>query len=205
MILFGSFAAEASIQRFRNEVLATASLRYPNIVAIHEAGEHDGQPYFSMDYVEGQSLAQVTSDLRFAISSGQQAGWSRLPKQSNTHTSAASYIEISSPLIPKLCSCQPSVSSCSTAAITRATDKSVNAFSSFIINTFCPCGRHTASTDSPHKTTVGKPTAAARCVMPESCPIKAEQVANRCASSVSGRFLAGSTRDFGNSFVNRSI
>src|SRR2546423_8129028 len=67
MILFGSFAAEASIQRFRNEALATACLRHPNIVAIHEVGQHDGQPYFSIDYVEGQSLAEVTSDLRFAI------------------------------------------------------------------------------------------------------------------------------------------
>src|SRR2546421_1190625 len=68
MILFGSFAGAASVQRFQNEARAIASLRHPNIVAVHEVGEQEGQPYFSMDYVEGQSLAQVISDVRFAIS-----------------------------------------------------------------------------------------------------------------------------------------
>ncbi|MCX6911032.1 MAG: serine/threonine-protein kinase, partial [Verrucomicrobia bacterium] len=32
----------------------------PNIVAIHEIGEHNGQHYFSMDYVEGKHLAELT-------------------------------------------------------------------------------------------------------------------------------------------------
>src|SRR5262249_933991 len=31
----------------------------PNIVSIHEVGEHDGQFYFSMDYVEGNDLAEI--------------------------------------------------------------------------------------------------------------------------------------------------
>src|SRR5256714_11936806 len=76
MILFGSFAGAASVQRFQNEARAIASLRHPNIVAVHEVGEQEGQPYFSMDYVEGQSLAQVISDVRFAISDFKRtAGW----------------------------------------------------------------------------------------------------------------------------------
>jgi WD40 repeat protein/serine/threonine protein kinase len=62
LMLAGTFAQPESIKRFRLEAEAAASLQHPNIVAIHEIGEHDGQPYFSMDYVEGQSLAQLVRE-----------------------------------------------------------------------------------------------------------------------------------------------
>ncbi|MCX6910251.1 MAG: serine/threonine-protein kinase, partial [Verrucomicrobia bacterium] len=39
---------------------SAANLQHPNIVAIHEIGEHNGQHYFSMDYVEGKNLAELT-------------------------------------------------------------------------------------------------------------------------------------------------
>src|SRR5207249_3381923 len=35
---------------------SAARLQHPNIVAIHEIGQHDGQHFFSMDFVEGQDL-----------------------------------------------------------------------------------------------------------------------------------------------------
>jgi len=57
MLLFGRFSSREFVQRFRIEAEAVASLHHPNIVAIHEIGEHEGQHYFSMDYVEGQNLA----------------------------------------------------------------------------------------------------------------------------------------------------
>ena len=59
MILAGPFASKEIIQRFRGEVTAAALLQHPNIVAIHDVGIHDGQHYFSMDYVEGQNLSQL--------------------------------------------------------------------------------------------------------------------------------------------------
>lgn len=59
MLLFGEFSSAEFVRRFRIEAEAAASLQHPNIVAIHEIGEHEGQHYFSMDLVEGQTLAEL--------------------------------------------------------------------------------------------------------------------------------------------------
>src|SRR5262249_36361681 len=40
------------------EAEAVAQLRHPNIVQIHETGEHDGQPYLALEYVESGNLHQ---------------------------------------------------------------------------------------------------------------------------------------------------
>ncbi|MEX2121901.1 MAG: protein kinase [Pirellulales bacterium] len=62
MILAGQLAGPDEVQRFRTEAQAAANLRHPNIVAIHEVGEHQGQHYFSMDYVPGISLAAIARE-----------------------------------------------------------------------------------------------------------------------------------------------
>jgi serine/threonine-protein kinase len=59
MLLAGRLADGSFIERFRAEASAGAGLQHPNIVAVHEVGVQDGQDYFSMDYVEGQNLAQA--------------------------------------------------------------------------------------------------------------------------------------------------
>lgn len=46
------------VDRFLHEAQHLAKLRHPHIVAIHEIGDADGEPYFTMDYVDGESLAE---------------------------------------------------------------------------------------------------------------------------------------------------
>jgi eukaryotic-like serine/threonine-protein kinase len=62
MILGGHLANAAEMKRFRAEAETAAHLQHPNIVAIHEVGEYAGQPFFTMDLVEGRSMAQVARD-----------------------------------------------------------------------------------------------------------------------------------------------
>ena len=57
MILGGLHASDEDLRRFRQEAEASARLQHPNIVQIHEIGEIDGKPYFSLEYVEGGCLA----------------------------------------------------------------------------------------------------------------------------------------------------
>jgi len=62
MILAGQFADQADIDRFYAEAEAAAALSHPNIVAIHEVGEFDGQHFFSMDFIDGQSLSDLVRE-----------------------------------------------------------------------------------------------------------------------------------------------
>jgi serine/threonine-protein kinase len=58
MLLTDIYASPEELARFRREAEAVAALRHPNIVQVHDAGEAAGRPYFTMEYVEGGSLAQ---------------------------------------------------------------------------------------------------------------------------------------------------
>ena len=62
MIIAGEYAGPDERLRFQREAEAAAQLRHPNIVAIHEVGEHEGRSYFSMDFIEGKTLSSLLKE-----------------------------------------------------------------------------------------------------------------------------------------------
>jgi serine/threonine protein kinase len=62
MILAGRLAGPDDLKRFLAEAEAAARLQHPNIVQVHEVGEVDGQHFFSMEFIDGPTLAQRLAD-----------------------------------------------------------------------------------------------------------------------------------------------
>ncbi|WP_240928204.1 serine/threonine protein kinase [Thalassoroseus pseudoceratinae] len=62
MILHSHLASADQVRRFYAEARSAGRLRHANIVGIHEVGDVGGQPFFAMDYIEGQSLTQLIED-----------------------------------------------------------------------------------------------------------------------------------------------
>ncbi|MEN0111570.1 MAG: serine/threonine-protein kinase, partial [Planctomycetota bacterium] len=62
VLLRGALASPEDQQRFRSEAGAVARLENPGIVPIYEVGDHDGQLFFSMPFIEGRTLAQRLQD-----------------------------------------------------------------------------------------------------------------------------------------------
>ncbi len=50
------------LDRFNHEIQAAARLEHENIVSVHEVGHVDGEPFFSMQYVDGRSLVDILRD-----------------------------------------------------------------------------------------------------------------------------------------------
>ena len=57
MLLAGDFARPDERERFEREAEAAAGLRHANIVQVYQVGDFEGRPYFTMEFVEGGSLA----------------------------------------------------------------------------------------------------------------------------------------------------
>src|SRR5438067_869535 len=58
VILGGGHASAADLARFVAEAEAGAAVPHPGVVQVYESGQHDGLPYFALEYCPGGSLAQ---------------------------------------------------------------------------------------------------------------------------------------------------
>ena len=62
-VLSPELAAGISIERFNREIQVAARLQHPHVVPVHSAGAVDGLPYYTMPFVEGESLrARLAKD-----------------------------------------------------------------------------------------------------------------------------------------------
>lgn len=59
MLLRGEFESEQNYARFRSEASSAAKLDHPNIVKVFEVGEFESQPFFSMQWIQGTTLAHL--------------------------------------------------------------------------------------------------------------------------------------------------
>ncbi len=57
-VLLPSLAQSLGAERFLREIRTAARLQHPHILSVHDSGEADGQLWFTMPYVEGETLRQ---------------------------------------------------------------------------------------------------------------------------------------------------
>ena len=62
VVLHGPFSSKDFVRRFQQEARAVAALRHPNIVTIYDVGEHDGNHFIALEFVEGANFADLVRD-----------------------------------------------------------------------------------------------------------------------------------------------
>jgi serine/threonine-protein kinase len=69
-VLLPRYAADLKVsRRFRREAVAMASVRHDNVVQIFAFGDHEGHPYFVMEYIPGRTVGSLLEE---ANSRGEQ-------------------------------------------------------------------------------------------------------------------------------------
>ena len=67
MLLHHDYSDVSDVVRFRSEAEAVAAIPHPHVVKVYESGQHDGRPYFAMEYLSGGTLhATVRGGAPFA-------------------------------------------------------------------------------------------------------------------------------------------
>ncbi len=63
-VLSPSFRHGKFLERFQREAKSAARLHHTNIVPVFGVGEHDGQPYYVMQFIDGRGLDAVLADMK---------------------------------------------------------------------------------------------------------------------------------------------
>lgn len=58
LVRFGRTCNDIGVERLKQEGLTTRDIRHKNVVAVYDVSESNGQPFITMEYLEGQSLRQ---------------------------------------------------------------------------------------------------------------------------------------------------
>ena len=72
-VLSPELAAGISIERFHREIQVAARLQHPHVVPVHSAGAVDGLPYYTMPFIEGESLRARLAKDRVHVAQGERA------------------------------------------------------------------------------------------------------------------------------------
>src|SRR3989337_1664121 len=73
-VLPPELTAGVNVERFNREILVAAKLQHPHIVPVLAAGEMNGLPYYTMPFVEGESLRVRSEERR--VGKERRSRWS---------------------------------------------------------------------------------------------------------------------------------
>ncbi len=82
---FGSVSDPEAIERFQREAETVAKFHHTNIVPIFAVGVDHGVNYYAMQFIEGQSLAQVLSERQQSLDANQVAQWGLQASEALSH------------------------------------------------------------------------------------------------------------------------
>src|SRR2546425_6904417 len=87
-------ATAADIARFRREASILAGFRHAHIVPVHVSGDADGIPYYIMDYLAGETVADRLAPGPLPPAEARQLGLDLLAALAEAHRRAGGHREV---------------------------------------------------------------------------------------------------------------